>query len=229
MKKKIEMKLGAGFNDFYHWSYNSANKSWYEDGVEELPQPLSKSDKGRFDFVTLVGVLGEPEAIADDREEIKEFVKYLFATKYSKDLSDNPGCWCQVTFIADKHRASGSFSEEGLMEIDRMIQLLKKEDEIRYYIQSSCNFKFISWKISKKIIRFTIFNYNDNTDRFLQRIFDITAEKTLIISRLESIIETWKNVILERILYQESISGKKFMNTKKIPVIDYFFPQFKVD
>ena len=228
MKKNLEKKLGAEYNDFYCWSYCPQDKNWYEDGVEELPQPSFKSYTGRFDIIPLIGVWSDPEAIGNDREEIKEFVEYLFTKKYKEDLSDYSGCWTQITFIGDKYRASGSFSDEGLLNLDDMIRNFKENDEIRFYILESCRFKFVTWKKSEKLIRFTIFDYNDNDDTFLRCIFDITAEKELIISKLESIIETWKEVILERIRYQESISGMKFVNTKKIPVIDYFFPQFKV-
>ena len=228
MKKNIEKILGAEFSEFYLWSYNPHNKSWYEDGIEELPQPISKSVTGRMDVVAFVGAMGEEET-QHDRDEIKEFVDYLFTDKYREDLTDYPAIWTEVHFMNDKQKSSGGFSDEGMWDLDKMIRKMKHTDKLHFYIQESCCFKFITWKVTEKIIRFAIFDYNHNDDSFLQCIFDFTADKELIIEKLESIIETWKEVILERIHYLETIKGKKFVNTKKIPVIDYFFPQFKAD
>ena len=227
MIKGLEKKLGACYNEFYSWSYCSQDKSWYEDGVEELPLPKTKTDTSRFDFVPLVGAFADPEAISHERREIKEYVNYLFDK--NPDNLDSPGCCLQVHFISDKRRTSGCFPEESVCEIDKMIKELKRKDNIFYYIEPYCCLKFISWKISKKMTRFAVFDYSEGSDRYLQCVFDITAPKDLIISRLEGVVETWKDMVLERIRYMEEIKGKKFINLKKDSTIEYFFPEFNVD
>ncbi len=227
MIKGLEKKLGACYNEFYSWSYCSQNKSWYKDGEEELPLPSTKPDTGRFDFVPLVGAFADPDAIGHDRGEIKEYVNYLFE-KNPNNL-DGPGCTLQVHFISDKRRASGCFPEDSVCEIDRMIKELKEKDNIFFYIEPYCCFKFISWKISEKQTRFAVFDYEEGSDSYLQCIFDITAPKGLIVSKLECVVETWKDMVLGRIRYMEESKAKKFINLKRDSVIEYFFPEFNVD
>ena len=96
-----------------------------------------------------------------------------------------------------------------------MIKELKRKDNIFYYIEPYCCLKFISWKISKKMTRFAVFDYSEGSDRYLQCVFDITGPKELIVSRLEGVVETWKDMILERIRYMEEIKGKKFGSKEK--------------
>lgn len=228
MKKGIENKIGARYNEFHDWTYCPQNKSWYEDGVEYLPQPESKSDTGKFDIITLVGVFIDPDATSDDEEEINNYISYLFKDNYCDDLSDDEGCWTQVHFVGNKRKCSLAFCEEGIVDIVDMIKEMVNKDHICFFIESS-GYKFVTWKVSHELTRLAIYDYCQPRGAYLKCVLDITADKKLIISKLESIIETWREVILERIRYQESISGKKFVNTKKIPVIDYFFPQFKAD
>ena len=110
-----------------------------------------------------------------------------------------------------------------------MIKEISSKDNVSFYIEGASNFKYFTWKLSEKLTRFVIFNYDVDSENFLHCLFDITANKDLIVSKLESVIETWKEVILESIARQEQISGKKFMNVQKVPIIDYFFPQFRVE
>lgn len=228
MKKGIENKIGARYKEFHDWTYCPQNKSWYEDGVEDLPQPVSKSDTGKFDIITLVGVFIDPDATSDDEEEINDFVFHLFSDDYGEDSYDYSSCWTQVHFVGNKRKCSLAFCEEGIIDIVDMIKEMVNKDHICFFIESS-DYKFVTWKVSEKLTRLAIYDYCQPRGAYLKSVLDITAEKELIIKKFESIIENWKEVILDRIHCMEKIVGKKFVNTKKIPVIDYFFPQFKAD
>lgn len=221
MKKRLDNEISAWINEFYHWSYCSQDKCWYEDGVEDLPQPKTKTDTSRFDFAIYVGQLDE-DVISDDSEEIEEYVNSLF----SDDPYDDSGLYSQISFISDKRYAAGCFSKEDICEIDRMISEIRQKDNIAYFIESGY-FKFFTWKITDKQTRFAIFNYAVDSERYLQCVFDVTARKDLIITKIEYLVETWKESVYEAIKRKEETLNKKFVNHKKDRCIEYFFPEFK--
>lgn len=223
MKKRLDNEFSAWINEFYHWSYCSQNKCWYEDGVEDLPQPKTKTDTSRFDFAIYIGQLDDDDdVISDDQEEIEEYVNSLF----NDDPDDDAGLYSQISFISDKRYAAGCFSKEDICEIDRMISEIRKKDNCAYFIESGY-FKFFTWKITDKQIRFAIFNYSIESERYLQCVFDVTAKKDLIISKLEYLVETWKEAVYEAIKHKEELLNKKFVNHKKDRCIDHFFPEYK--
>lgn len=213
MKKRLDNEFSAWINEFYHWSYCSQNKCWYEDGVEDLPQPKTKTDTSRFDFAIYIGQLDD-DVISDDQEEIEEYVNSLF----NDDPNDDAGLYSQISFISDKRYAAGCFSKEDICEIDRMISEIRHKDNCAYFIESG-NFKFFTWKITDKQTRFAIFNYSIESERYLQCVFDVTARKDLIISKLEYLVETWKEAVYEAIKIKKKCLIRNLLIIRKIDVL----------
>lgn len=224
MKEKLDDIYFAQFGEYYEWSYCPETGMWYEDAKEILPEPPGELEKeSDFSCITVVGQDYEQEVMDHNYDVIIAFLNYL---EDKDDFSDCIGF--QLFLRSEKYSLVGDFSNRLVYRLSEFISDIKTKDYANCYENEYSNYKFFVWKKPDRQVRFSIYCYNecDYDGRYLKLIFDILVDEAVLISKLESIITTFKETVYDAIQSYNKYMGNDFRIRRSDYVFENLFPEY---
>lgn len=237
MKKELEHYSDIlGLSDYDEWSYCTGDGMWYEDAKEVLPKPgiLSEHVK-ELSCELKVGYsvfYNEGEQIIENDEDegdgnpLEQYSKYLLGMDdYYNDLSsvvtfNTPGDVFSLNFFGQEY--SIGLAQHSMWYLEEFIEKLRTQPFATQYIEEWGHIKLIAWTNKKNVTRFVIYSYDEYS--YMQKMFDITIARNLLISKLTSIIEEWKKIVRKAIVKLQESSGKKIAGPHRDNAMTHFFP-----
>ena len=226
MKKELRFyDTIKGLTDYDEWSYCEENKMWYEDLKEQLPLP-TKQTEIVSDFICETKVNHDGflcdnwDDVEEDKGDLEKFAQYV--------IGENNGFDCTYSAVLFKTATQStilSFNDFGFLDLENFINKLKTEAFATEYIEYAFARKFIAWTDKNNQTRLVIHSYRPD-DKYLKTLIDITVDRDILIGKLESIINIWKEVAYNAIKEQERILNKKAENPHFEVTINHFFPEF---
>ena len=227
MKKELTTyDILKGLTEFDNWSYNSENKMWYEDLKEPLPQPTKASEKVS-DFICEIKVNHDGdfcdnwEDVTEEKGDLESFARYVIGEENGTDCTFN-----SVLLKTDNQSTILTFNDYGFIELETFIDKLKTQSFATEYMEDAFSRKFIAWTDENSETRLVIHSYRQD-DMYLETLIDFTANKFVIIEKLENIISIWKETVYKTIKEQENLLKKKANNPNCEASVNHFFPEFR--
>ena len=223
MKRKLDVYNGiTGIGEYDDWSYCADNDMWYEDAKEVLPQPNNESEQVgdlhceiKVDWFT--GYEDKWEN-ASYEEELKDYAKYL--------LGEDNACDCVsavVLFSSLKQAQVVCLSQYGIWELETFASKVKSQSFATQYCEQWNRYKFVAWTDNHNLTRFVIHDYKEETMTF-KTLLDITVTREQLVSKLEKVVQIWKDTVYKAIKEQEHTLGKSKISKDIDEAITHFFP-----
>lgn len=237
MKKELEHYSEIlGLSDYDEWSYCAKDGMWYEDSKEVLPMPgilpehvtaLSCQLKVGYSVFTSDGeqFLDNDENDGDGNP-LEEFAKYLLKLDdYSNCISSvvmfsTPGNIISPHFFGQKYFVG--FGQYSMWYLEEFIEKLKTQSYATQYIEDWDHIKLIAWTNKKNRTRFVIYSYDEYS--YLQKMFDISIDRDLLVHQLNAVLDEWKKIVRDAIIKLIGITGKKIAGPHRDNAITHFFP-----
>ena len=224
MKKKLNNYSHiVGIGEYDDWSYCADTDMWYEDDKEILPLPSTQSEltanlyceiKPDYDIYC-----GDAWDTASPCKELEQFIGYLF----DNCICCSYDCLTNAVLLRTARQETAlCLNEYGIWDLEQFLNKIKKHPFSAQYIEQGTGCKLFAWTANNKT-RFAIYSYN-RAYKYLEIIFDITADTDLLIKQLTAIVDKWKEILYKAIKEYQKLSAEMLAVPPKDNAIAHFFP-----